>query len=225
LVTSVFGGGTGAALAAVVGMQVRVRVLNPSGGTFHPKLYLGRTPHSAVAVVGSANLTSGLVANIESALVVTGAPADPPVADCWRFAESLWAHPAAADWTGDQLPVSPDSFEVDLLDRLRRAITAGSVVPTVAEGGPNTVIEITEHGVYLETIRSRARGAGPQLVPAWMLQLAWDYLQLHQELSNRYLLAGDGLNVKRSSAVCALLAQLPDIDIASTHPVVLRLRR
>jgi hypothetical protein len=41
-------------------------VLNPAGGKFHPKLYLTRSPASAVAVVGSANLTSGLVANIDT---------------------------------------------------------------------------------------------------------------------------------------------------------------
>jgi len=64
-----------------------------------------------------------------------------------------------------------------------------------------------------------------QLVPAWMLQLAWDYLQRYGELSNRYLLADDGLNVKRSSAGCALLDTLPIVDVTSTQPIVLRLHR
>jgi len=58
-----------------------------------------------------------------------------------------------------------------------------------------------------------------------MLQLAWDYPQRYGELSNRYLLAADGLNVKRSSAVCAILARLPGITISSTNPIVLRTGR
>jgi hypothetical protein len=72
--------------------------------------------------------------------------------------------------------VPDEDFETGLLGLLRHAIPAGSVVPTVDEGQPNTVVEIIPHGIYLNTDRSRARGTGPQLVPAWMLQLAWDYL-------------------------------------------------
>ena len=77
----------------------------------------------------------------------------------------------------------------------------------------------------METERSRARRAGAQLVPAWMLQLAGDYLQRYDEPSSRHLLAADGLNVKRSSAVCAILARLPGITVASTRPIVLRVDR
>jgi hypothetical protein len=54
-----------------------------------------------------------------------------------------------------------------------------------------------------------------------MLQLAWDYLSLHGAPTNRYLLAADGLNVKRSSAVCTILAQLPDVEVGSTRPIAL----
>jgi hypothetical protein len=55
-----------------------------------------------------------------------------------------------------------------------------------------------------------------------MLQLAWDHLQRYGEFTNRYLLAPDCLNVKRSSAVCALLAALRPLTVASTRPIVLR---
>lgn len=41
-----------------------------------------------------------------------------------------------------------------------------------------------------------ARASRPRLVPAWRLQVAWDDLHVHGELTNRYLLATDGLNVK-----------------------------
>jgi hypothetical protein len=41
-----------------------------------------------------------------------------------------------------------------------------------------------------------------------MIQIAWERLQSHGRLTNRYLLADEGLNVERSSFVCALLARL-----------------
>ncbi|HUG85745.1 MAG TPA: hypothetical protein VMM13_14365 [Euzebya sp.] len=55
-----------------------------------------------------------------------------------------------------------------------------------------------------------------------MITIAWEWLTTHGELTNRFLLAGDGLNVKRSSFVCALLAALPDVDMVSRKPIVLR---
>ena len=56
-----------------------------------------------------------------------------------------------------------------------------------------------------------------------MIQVAWDYLAAHGSLTNRYLLDTDGLNVKRSSFVCALLARLPGVVVASTKPITLSL--
>ena len=47
-----------------------------------------------------------------------------------------------------------------------------------------------------------------------MIQSAWEYLQAHGVLTNRFLLSTDGLNVKRSSFVCALLARLPGVSVA-----------
>jgi hypothetical protein len=57
-----------------------------------------------------------------------------------------------------------------------------------------------------------------------MIQSAWEYLQAHGVLTNRFLLSSDGLNVKRSSFVCALLARLPGVSVASTRPITLALR-
>ena len=123
LVTSAFGAETtGVAVAAAADLRVQVRVLNPAGGTFHPKLYLTRRAASAVAVVGSANLASGLVANIETALVVAGRAGDQAIADCWRYAESLWAHPAAIDWREVAFPAAEEQFGPALLGMLRAAV-------------------------------------------------------------------------------------------------------
>ncbi len=56
-----------------------------------------------------------------------------------------------------------------------------------------------------------------------MIELAWDWLVAHGTLTNRHLLATGGLNVKRSSLVCALLARLPGVRVVSTRPIELAL--
>jgi hypothetical protein len=222
LVTSSFGGETTAtALASAASMHLDVRVLNPSSGTFHPKLYLARKGTASVAVVGSANLTGGLVSNIEAAAVLKGALNDPAIADAWALGERLWEHPANVDWSAGRLSLPPEELAPELLGALRQAVPDGSVLATLANGRPNLVTAVVPQGVYVETTSSRAKGLPAQLVPAWMLQLAWDYLCMHGALTNRYLLAADGLNVKRSSAVCTILAQLPDVEVASTRPIAL----
>ena len=55
-----------------------------------------------------------------------------------------------------------------------------------------------------------------------MLQAAWDHLSREGWLTNKYLLSAAGLNVKRSSAVCAILADLPGVEVASSKPIELR---
>lgn len=57
-----------------------------------------------------------------------------------------------------------------------------------------------------------------------MIQSAWDHLNTHGSLTHKFLLASDGLNVKRSAAVCAILARLPDVEVASSHPILLTKR-
>jgi HKD family nuclease len=47
-------------LTAAQWLGLRVRLLNLSRATFHPKLYLARHGQEIAAAVGSANLTSGL---------------------------------------------------------------------------------------------------------------------------------------------------------------------
>ncbi len=84
--------------------------------------------------------------------------------------------------------------------------------------------DITPDGVWVETERSRAAGRPAQLVEAWMIQVAWDWLAAHGTLTNRHLLATDGLNVKRSSFVCALLACLLEVEVRGRRPIELALR-
>jgi hypothetical protein len=56
-----------------------------------------------------------------------------------------------------------------------------------------------------------------------MIQIAWEWLLAHGTLTNRHLLDKDGLNVKRSSFVCALLARLPDVQVLRVRPIELAL--
>lgn len=218
LSTTVFGSTTPSALDLAVGLGVDVRILNPSSGTYHPKLYLARGGGQTSAVVGSANLTSGLVSNVEVCTVIDGD--HDHLADAWRIGEELWDDPKTTIWKG----AVPDEPEWDdVLSDLDMLIPAGSVVFTL---GPhpraNWVERIDASGVWIETDRSRLQGRGGQLVETWMLRLARDYLAFHGSLTNRFLVADDGLNVKRSSAVCALLAQLPEVEVASRNPIELR---
>lgn len=213
LATTVFGDSSAAALARAVDLGVDVRVLNPGGGTYHPKVYLGRGRAGSGAVVGSANLTGGLVNNVESAMLVRGAATDAPIRELWDWGENLWTDGRAVPWIPPTERPPEDRFPPELYAQLVAVVAArGGVFETLGPSPKiNTVTEVTPTGLYIETSRSRAKGEGPQFVPAWMFGLAWDYLRSHGELSNRYLVADDGLNVKRSSAVCAILATLPGV--------------
>jgi hypothetical protein len=199
-------------------------VLNPSRGTFHPKLYLARRGEEIAAAVGSANLTSGLVANIELVAVLRGPREAPELQRLVDLSESWWADPDAVDWAAGTVSAPLEVLEPGLLAQIEVALAADPVVVTLSDGRPNRVTEVTPDGVWVETERSRRLGRPPQLVEAWMIQSAWEYLEAHGTLSNRFLLSGDGLNVKRSSFVCALLGRLPEVTVRSTRPITLELR-
>jgi len=62
--------------------------------------------------------------------------------------------------------------------------------------------------------------AAAQLVPPWMLNLAWEALRARGRLTNRELL--QELSVHRSSFVCAVLARLPRTEVERTPEIVLR---
>ncbi|MCU1498573.1 MAG: hypothetical protein JWM47_2526 [Acidimicrobiales bacterium] len=115
-----------------------------------------------------------------------------------------------------------DVLRPDLLAMLRAVQAQTPMITTIAEGRPNWIVAVDERGVRVETAGTRAKGMGGQLVPAWMLVVAWDHLRVHGYLHNRYLGATGGLGVKRSSPVCALLARFPGVTVASFRPIELR---
>jgi hypothetical protein len=102
--TTVFGSTTEQGLNGARKLGVDVRVLNRRGGTFHPKVYLGRHGDQLAAAVGSANLTGGLIANVELVAVLAGPARDPQLRGLWELAESWWADPAAVMWTPETAP-------------------------------------------------------------------------------------------------------------------------
>jgi len=123
--------------------------------------------------------------------------------------------------TGFCESVVVDELDDELLDLLQEHAPAGSVIHTLSNRRPNWIKDVTRQGVFIETERSRALGVGAHLVPAWMIQVAWSHLRDRGSLTNAYLVASDGLNVKRSAAVCALLSVLPKVEVRSTRPILL----
>ncbi|WP_231743610.1 hypothetical protein [Mycobacterium sp. GA-2829] len=109
----------------------------------------------------------------------------------------------------------------DLYERVMAVGQAGREIATLSIKRPNWIVAVERAGVWVETERSRARGSGPQLVPAWMIEVGWKQLCDIGSLSHVELL--NDLNVKRSAFVCALLAQFPDVSVVQTQPTILEL--
>ena len=218
LATGVFGGeGTRAALSYATGLGMDVRVLNVSGGTYHPKIYLFDGAERR-GLVGSANLTGGLICNVEAALWLDGTSHE-ALDDVNLLGEELWEHPAAQPWRVGSHLAPQESMSEQLLAMLLLAMPEGSIVPTLASPRPNRIAALTADAVWVETERTAARGSGPQRVPGWMLQLAYDRLRSHGTLTNTALLSD--FRVHRSSFVCAALALLPGVDLVSRSPITL----
>lgn len=107
----------------------------------------------------------------------------------------------------------------DLLERITEVVDGSDVIETLSNKRTNWVASCDRTGVWVETERSRARGAGPQLVPAWMIVVAWEQLCKNRTLSHIELL--HDMKVMRSAFVCALLAQFPDVVVVQDRPAVL----
>lgn len=219
LATTVSGSTTTAALHDAVGFGTQVRVYNHASGTYHPKLYLARQGARTRALVGSANLTSGLVSNVEVAALLEGPTSAPPLAALWERAEALWAHDAARKWEPTHEPTVGDLIADELWSWLQATLREGMTARTLSESRPNRITDISRHGLWVETDRSKERSAGSQHVPGWMFNIAWNYLVGWGRLDNRTLL--NELNVHRSSLVCAVLALLPPVTVESRRPIVL----
>ncbi len=220
LLTTVFGDTTKPALQALQKYGFKIKILNLSSGTYHPKIYITDSNIFKTAAIGSANLTSGLIKNVEAMTVLRGSASWQPINDITNLAEDLWLHDSAVSFQDFLSDAKDEILSEDLLLKFKNSIPLGSEILTIARSQPNKVIDINPAGILIQTKRSVAKKTGPQLVDAWMLQLAWDYIKTSGQLSNTMLC--NELHVHRSAAVCAILAQLSEIEVTSTFPVILR---
>jgi hypothetical protein len=116
----------------------------------------------------------------------------------------VWQHEAVLDWAPDAVPAPTETLDARLLAGVRAALAADPIVPTLADGHPNHVREITPDGIWVETERSRRLGRPPQLVPARMIQIAWEYLSAHGEQATPFYSArtASTSSAQASSARC-----------------------
>jgi hypothetical protein len=150
-------------------LGAQVAILNPPSGTYHPKVYLARHGGELRVVVGSANLTGGLVNNVEAAVMLRGTAADEPIRNAWEFGEFLWADPRRSVWSPSSEGAPDDeTFPPELHTQLVAAVAANQRVFLTLGPTPkrNLVHEVTPAGLYVETDASRAKGNLPQLIPA-----------------------------------------------------------
>ncbi|MGC4120431.1 MAG: phospholipase D-like domain-containing protein [Myxococcales bacterium] len=224
LVTTTFATTDDSALGMASQLGARVKVLNPGSGSYHPKVYLGLNTDTAQAVVGSANMTSGLATNVEMGVWMKGRSSEVPLAKVREFSERLWNDPRAEVWLPNRVSEPRhETFAPDLYPGLLRAVSASRKFLTLGQRPKlNVVTEISLDGLLVETERSKARIGGSERVPASMFNLAWDYLRTHGELSNKVL--EKDLRVNRSSAVCAILARLPGVEQMNGPVITLRWR-
>ena len=222
LATTVFdrGGDCRRALGDAASLGVDVRIHNRSKGTFHPKLYLGERPGEVRAVIASANLTGGLLANHEVGVELRGSRQDDAIAQAWAWGESLWEDAQTEAWITVAADALPDAIAPELLTVLQKL--EGETIATLSDESPNRIVEVDRSGVLVETKDSTRKQSGPQLVEPWMLNDAWEHLRERGMLTNQELLKG--LRIMRSSAVCAMLARVPGVRVVSKRPIALQYR-
>jgi HKD family nuclease len=156
LVTTTFGTTSSTALSMAAAAGVKIGLLNPgSGQTYHPKLYLGHRGTRISAVVGSANLTGGLVNNVEAACYLEGSASHPSLSSAWEWAGSLWTDKRVERWMpGVIRNGSDETLTPDLLAYLQDEVERNNVFLTL---GPNPcenrVTELIPTGVYVVVIR------------------------------------------------------------------------
>jgi hypothetical protein len=114
---------------------------------------------------------------------------------------------------------SPSPTLADTLSRIRNAVSPGDVIQTLGNPSPNRIHGIGSDGVLVSTPKSDREGKGPQLVPMWMIDDAWRHLTRHRVMDQPTV--RDGLNIKRSAFVMAMLARFEDVRVRSTRPAML----
>jgi HKD family nuclease len=225
LVTTTLGMSHPEALASLSEAGAAVRLCNPGRSTYHPKVFVGRRGDTLHAVVGSANLTSGLVANVEVATVLDGPANDNALSALWEWAREQWENAHATPWRRPKGVSAAEAIEPELLRQLVEVQRKTPTVYTLGRAQPNYISDVTEGGMWVETQRSRERaqrqgGGSVEWVEPRMLNLAWDALRARGVLTNDALL--NELRIHRSSFVCAVLAKLDGVEVIPGRKIGLR---
>lgn len=105
------------------------------------------------------------------------------------------------------------TFSAETKALIDHVAAASPLLHTVSQNKPNRIVAVRADGVIVETESSKSSLNGNPLTPAWMIELAWAHLRATGRLEQSYLVANDGLNVKRSAFVMALLAQFPGVSV------------
>lgn len=144
----------------------------------------------------------------------------------WRDELTVnWWDPSAIGTVASRRERRESETDEELSDecfRLAGEVRSGSpIVHTLASHRPNEIIEISREGILVHTEKSRQLGE-PQLVPGWMVNVAWEHLRRTGRLDQDHLVSSDGLNVKRSAFVMALLAHFPGVEVVALPKASLR---
>lgn len=143
-----------------------------------------------------------------------------------QFAEALRVIQKNSRGLRDTVRMSgPETFQPDLLARIRRVLDEGDIVPTLSHGKPNVIGRINEGGIEVTTEKSAQQGM-TRLVPAWMFNHVWTQLLAHGRVDRDFAdRLAPGRKVKRSSVVFAILERLPEVSVIQDRPLVLGLDR
>jgi len=112
-------------------------VLNPARGTFHPKPYLARHGDEIAPAVGSANLTSRPIANVEIVTAFRGGDTAPQLVCLLELAESWWDPEDTVDWSPRDRHSSLRTLAPDRLRQIQAANRGNPEVLTLADHRPN----------------------------------------------------------------------------------------
>jgi hypothetical protein len=96
-------------------------------------------------------------------------------------------------------------------------VNEGEAIPTVVQGKRNLVPEIGAKGILVETDRSDDRGDRSAAGAGGIVNRDWQRLQSTGRLRLRD-------SSHRGSFCCALFSLFPDVEVAVTRPLELRIK-
>lgn len=215
------GGSTRTAIDALHEANLKVRIIEPTRGRFQARTAIARRGPTTRALIGSAELSAGLLTDIQTAVLLEGDADEPVLRDIWSTAAAQWSMDGTQPWEPRPVEAGDEVFPDPLYDALVRQVAREPVFLSLGHKRPYRVTELRRNGLWIETDALLLRHLPSQFVPAWMLTLAWDVLRVQGSLTRSYLRDNDGLNLTRASEILAFLARLPAVRVASTRPVTL----